>query len=216
MPSTERGVDMATLDILTETEASQSASGIDTALPSDSLARMVTAVSARIDELVGPVVNRAVTEYHNGGGVIRPRQTPLASVTTLKYWDGTTQTSYTQDTWGVAGNADGFYIEQSGSYPHDVKIVRRSSGTSVDWPCGHQVLQLVYVAGRAATTAAVDARYKECAAEVLRRLWDRESSAWSRGADPFGDDLVSRRFFKAFDYVVMEMLGDEMDRPGIA
>ena len=74
---------MATLDILTETEASQTASGIDTALPSDELARMVTAVSARIDELVGPVVNRAVTEYHNGGGVIRPRQTAVASVTTL-------------------------------------------------------------------------------------------------------------------------------------
>jgi hypothetical protein len=74
----------------------------------------------------------------------------------------------------------------------------------------------VYVAGRAATTATVEDRYKECAAEVLRRLWDRESSAWSRGADPFGADPVSSRFFKAFDYVVAEMLGDEMKLAGIA
>ena len=67
-----------------------------------------------------------------------------------------------------------------------------------------------------AATAAVAERYKECAAEVLRRLWDRESSAWSRGADPFGDEGVSRRFFKAFDYVVAEILGDEMKPPGVA
>jgi hypothetical protein len=207
---------MATLDILTEVEASEAASGVDTATLSTELPRMVTAVSARIDELVGPVVNRTITEYHDGGGVIRPRQTPVSSVTTLTNWDGSTQTSYTADTWGVAGNANGFLIEQSGSYPHDTLIYRRSSGTSLAWPNGHRNLKLVYVTGRAATTATVDARYKECAAEVLRRLWDRESSAWARGSSPFGDDNVSSRFFKAFDYVVAEMLGDEMKMPGIA
>lgn len=207
---------MATLDILTENEASQAASGVDTALLSGELTRMVTAVSARIDELVGPVVQRAVTEYHDGGGVIRPRQTPTASITTLKHWDNSTLTSYTEDTWGVAGNADGFLVEQSGSYPHDVTIVRRSSGVSVDWPSGRRNLELVYVAGRAASTTAVDARYKEAAAEVLRRLWDRESSAWSRGSDPFDDVTVSRRFFRAFDYVIQEHLGDELKPPGVA
>lgn len=206
---------MATLDILTEFEASQAASGVDLAALAE-LPRMVTAVSARIDEIVGPVVNRTVTEYHDGGGVIRPRQTPVSSVTTLKHWDNSTLTTYTADTWGVAGNTNGYIIEKSGSYPHDAVIYRRSSGSSVAWPEGHRCLELVYVAGRAATTAAVEDRYKECAAEVLRRLWDRESSAWARGADPFGDDGVSRRFFKAFDYVVAEMLGDEMKLSGIA
>lgn len=207
---------MATLDILSEQEASHAASGVDGALLSVELGRMVTAVSARIDELVGPVVQRAVTEYHDGGGVIRPRQTPVASVTTLKHWDNSTLTSYTQDTWGAAGNANGFLVEQSGSYPHDAVIVRRSGGVSCGWPAGHRNLELVYVAGRAATTGDVAARYKECAAEVLRRLWDRESSAWSRGSDPFDDETVSRRFFRAFDYVVQEHLGDELKPPGVA
>jgi hypothetical protein len=206
---------MATLDILTEIEASQAASGVDSAVLTD-LTRMVTAVSVRIDELVGPVVNRAVTEYHDGGGVIRPRQTPVSSVTTLKHWDGSTMNTYTADTWGVAGNTNGYFLEKSGSYPHDVIIYRRSSGCSVDFPLGHRSLELVYVAGRAATTAAVDARYKECAAEVLRRLWDREASGWARAPDPFGADTVSSRFFKAFDYVVAEMLGDEMKITGWA
>ncbi len=204
---------MATLDILTDVEASQAASGVDTAYLVD-LSRMVTAVSVRIDELVGPVVNRAVTEYHDGGGVIRPRQTPVSTVTTLKYWNGSTTTTYTADTWGQAGNANGYIIEKSGSYPHDAIIYRRSSGSSVAWPDGHRCIELVYVAGRAATTALVDARYKECAAEVLRRLWDREASGWARAADPFGPDNVSGRFFKAFDYVVAEMLGDEMKVTG--
>lgn len=208
---------MATLDILTDSEASLAASGIDTAVSPIELARMVTAVSARIDELVGPVVNRTVTEYHDGGGFIYPRQTPVSSVTTLKHWDGTSTTTYTLDTWGTAANTYGFVIETSGSYSHDARIVCRSSGTPTTFPTGHQSLQLVYVAGRAASTAAVAERYKECAAEVLRRLWDRESSAWARGTDPFAEDAgVSRRFFGAFDFVIREHLGDELKPPGVA
>jgi len=207
---------MATLDILTTAEAIQAASGIDEANLSSQLERMVTAVSARLDELVGPVVNRTVTEYHHGGGSVRPRQTPLSAVTTLKQWDGSTITTFTEDTWGVAGNADGFFVERSGSYSHDARIVRRSSGTSMPFDVGCRSIELVYVAGRAATTDAVPARYKECAAEVLRRLWDRESSAWARGNDPFGEDVSAFRFFKAFDYVVSEHLGDEMYPPAVA
>lgn len=206
---------MATLDILTANEASYAAAGVYDIF--DGLDRMVSAVSARIDELVGPVVQRSVTEYHDGGGVIFPRQTPVSSVTTLKSWDGTTVTTYTLDTWGVAGNADGFIVETSGSYPHDAKIVRRTSGTSVDFPSGHRSLELVYVAGRAASTETVDARYKEAAAEIVRRLWDRESSTWSRGGDPFAEGAgPSMRFFKAFDYVIAEHLSDELKPPAVA
>ena len=207
---------MATLDILTTAEAIQAASGMDDANLSGQLEQMVSAVSARLDELVGPVVNRTVTEYHDGGGSIRPRQTPLSAVTTLKQWNGSTITTFTEDTWGVAGNADGFFVEESGSYSHDTRIVRRASGTSMAFAEGCRSLELVYVAGRAASTDAVPARYKECAAEVLRRLWDRESSAWARGNDPFGEDVPAFRFFRAFDYVVKEHLADEMLPPAVA
>ena len=207
---------MATLDILTATEGVNAALGVDTGHEAD-VARMVTAVSGRIDALVGPVVNRTVTEYHSGGGVIRPRQTPVASVTTLRHADGVTITSYTEDVWGEAANADGFYVERSGYYPHDTRILRRSGGTNVAWLTGHSSLELVYVAGRAATTATVTERYKEVAIECMRRLWDREATAWSRGSDPFVEGGgQSSRFFKVFDYVIAEHLGDEMKPPGVA
>lgn len=207
------------LDILTDAEATLAALNVSTA--GDHLAsiqRMNSAVSGRLDELVGPVVNRTVTEYHDGGqATIWPRETPVSSVTTLRHWDGTTTTAYTEDTWGSAANANGFLVEQSGSYPHDARIYRRASGSNVLWPSGHRSIQLVYVAGRAATTAAVSARYKECAAEVIRRLWDREAGAWARGGEPFAEGAgPSMRFFKAFDHVIAEHLGDEMKPPGIA
>ena len=210
---------MATLDILTVAEGIRAALGVDTG-HEDDVARMVTAVSGRIDKLVGPVVNRTVTEYHHGGAYdIVPRQTPLSAVTTLKHADGATVTTYTEDTWGEAGNADGFLVEQSGSYPHDVRVFRRSSGAVVSWPTGQGSLELVYVAGRAATTAVVAERYKEVAIEIMRRLWDREASAWARAPDPFvveGAGSGSSRFFKVFDYVVAEHLGDELKPPGVA
>lgn len=209
---------MATLDILTAAEAQTAALDADSGHEA-AIARMNTAVSVRIDELVGPVVKRAVTEYHDGGEqAIWPRQTPLATVTTLKEWDGSTITTLTEDTWGVAGNADGFVIEQSGAYPHDVAIYRRSAGDDAKFVTGHRAIQLVYQAGRAADTASVEARYKECATEILRRLWDREASAWARGgADPFDPAAgASSRFFKAFDHVIAEHLGDEMKTPGLA
>ena len=206
---------MATLDILTLAEAVRAALGVDTG-HEDDVARMVTAVSGRIDELVGPVVNRTVTEYHDGGSVIWPRQTPVSAVTTLKHAAGATVTVYTEDTWGSAGNADGFLIEQSGSYPHDARVFRRSGSSYVAWLAGHRSVELVYVAGRAAATASVAERYKEVAIECMRRLWDREASAWARGSDPFVEGGgQSSRFFKVFDYVVAEHLGDEMKPPGV-
>ena len=208
---------MATLDILTVAEGIRAALGVDTG-HEDDVARMVTAVSGRIDKLVGPVVNRVVTEYHDGGcEAIWPRQTPVSSVTTLRHADGATVTAYTQDTWGAVANTDGFILEQSGSYPHDARIHARSGGTNVAWLAGHSSLELVYVAGRAADTAAVAERYKEVAIECMRRLWDREASAWARGSDPFVEGGgQSSRFFKVFDYVIAEHLGDEMKPPGIA
>jgi len=208
---------MATLDILAEGEAIKAALSVETGHEVD-IARMVTAVSGRIDELVGPVVNRVVTERHDGGcDAIWPRQTPVSSVSTLRHADGATVTAYTEDIWGAVANTDGFLLEQSGSYPHDARIHRRSGGSNALWPTGSQSLQLVYVAGRAADTASVAARYKEVAIECMRRLWDREASAWSRGADPFVEGAgQSSRFHKIYDFVIADHLGDELKPPGVA
>lgn len=208
------------LDILTEAEASRAALGTDSPGAShlEQIARMNTAISRRIDELVGPVVQREVTEYHDGDvEVLLPRQTPVASVTTVTEWDGTTQTALTADTWGAAGASSGFTFEQSSGYGHSARILRRSSGGPSRFAAGSQSVRLVYTAGRYADTASVDPLFKEAAAEIMRRLWNREAGAWARGADPFdAEGMGTSRFFRAVDHVIDELLGHEKPPPAVA
>ena len=210
---------MALLDILTDAEARRAALNVDATVSPTDLARMVTAVSARIDKLVGPVVQREVVEYRDGGAAtIVPHETPVASVTSITEWDGSTQTILTADTWGTAGAADGYWLDQSATYAHACKIERRSSGSRATFAAGSGSVKLVYVPGRFADTASVSPLFKEAAAEVLRRLWNREAGAWARGADPFdaADGLGTSRLFKAVDYVVAELLGREKRLPAVA
>lgn len=203
------------LDILDEQEAKRAALGTDSAGGShiDQIGRANTAVSRRIDALCGPVVAREVTEIHEvDGGVIWPHQTPVLSVTSVTEWDGTTQTALAADTWGSAGAANAYFVDGAG---HGVQVLRRSSGSAYRF--GPSV-RLVYQAGRFGSTATVDELWKEAAAEVLRRLWNREAGAWARAADPFdaGDGMGTSRLFRAVDYVVDELLGHEKLPPGIA
>lgn len=212
---------MALLDILTSAEATRAALHGDAAgAHGEDIARMNTAVSVLIDELCGPVVHRTVTEYHDGGqSVIWPRQTPLSTVTTVKEWDGTTLTTLTADTWGTAGNADGYLIEQSGSYAHDARIYRRSSGSNAYFGTGHRSVELVYVAGRAATTADVSARFKEAAAAILRRMWKREGSSFAYTPDFYANTdeaAATMPFFRAVVPMVDEFLADERKPPSVA
>lgn len=206
------------LDILDEAEAKRAAFGTDAAAAAhtEQVARAITAVSRRIDALVGPVVQRTVTEYHNGGsGSIYPYKTPVVSVTTVTEWNGSTQTALTADTWGTAGAANGYATDGAG---HVFRILRQTSGYGSTFLAGDRSVRLVYEAGRFATTADVDPLFKEAAAEVLRRLWNREAGAWARGADPFdtGDGMGTSRLFRAVDYVVDELLAHEKPPPAVA
>lgn len=176
------------------------------------LERFITAISRRMDEVIGPVVNRAVTEYHDGGGcALWPRQTPVSSITTLTEASGTTTTELTAQTFGTEAD---YILEQSGSYAHDHRIVK-VSGT---FPTGHQNVQLVYVAGRAANTAAVNARIVSAAGMIMRRLWRRESSSWAQTNvwDEATEPTLGVGFFKVVDPMIAEFLADEMKPPGIA
>lgn len=199
------------LDILTEDEALRAAFGTGAAAHLDQVHRMNTAVSRRIDALVGPVVQREVTEYHDGGtDALWPRLWPVASVTSVTEWDGTTATALTADTWGAPGATAGYLLDGG-------RIVRQSGGHTSRFLTGARAVRLVYIAGRFESTGEVDARFKETAAEVLRRLWNREAGAWARAGDPFQDDLGgTSRFFKAIDHVVAELLGDELLPPAVA
>ncbi|HWH31205.1 MAG TPA: hypothetical protein VNU01_00895, partial [Egibacteraceae bacterium] len=177
-----------TLDILTLAEGKTACNITGTGHDTE-LAQFITAVSRRIDELCGPVVNRTVTdELHNGGrGFIRPRKTPVDSVTTLVEYRHTTDTSLTEET-NATKQADGFMVDEE--WAHNVRIIRRTSGSDAAFPAGRRNVVLTYVAGRAANTAAVDAKFKRAAGDMLQRMWRRGAAAWSGGGDPFEANAV--------------------------
>ena len=209
-----------TLDVLTLDEAK---AAINMTAANDQhegeLELFITAVSRRFDELIGPVVNRTVTEYHDGGvSIIWPYQTPVSTVTSLTEWDGSASTVLTADAFGVAGVTDGYLLESSPSYVHGTRLIRRSGGTNTYFTTGSRSIQLVYVAGRAATTEDVDSRIKAAAGMVLRRAWKREAGAWAQTPTFLTntEESVGTGFYKVVDPVVHEWLGDELKPPAIA
>lgn len=195
-----------TLDILTLGEA-KAAINLDSSVATHDteIARFVTAVSRRIDELCGPVVVRTITgEQHPGGGrSIVPRKRPVSSVTTIKEYSGTTATTLAaEDLAAGTATANDYWLDP------DLDIIYRRSATRASVFADTRVI-LTYVAGRAADTATVDAKFKIAAGSILRRLWKREAGAWARGGNPFDADADTNGFFRAVDPMIAELLGSE-------
>ena len=212
---------MADLDVLTLDEGKQA---IHQAIGNESqearLRWYISGVSRRLDEFVGPIVQRTVTEYHDGGaGSLEPDQTPVISITSVTEWDGTNQTTLTADTWGVAGNTNGYVLEPSGNSPHGVRIHRYTSGYASRFVSGDRSVRLIYEAGRAATTEDVEERYKFVAAELLQRVWTPSAAAWHRGPEFLANvdaeiGAVSRN--PHVMGVLRDWLGDELKPPVFA
>lgn len=139
----------------------------------------VTAVSQRLDQACGPIVQRTVTdEFHSGGcGLIRLRRSPVASVTTVTEYDtagtGTVLTAEDYDTTGTYA-LDPWPGDPSGLY-HG-KLWRRTTSRSGTWfVAGRNNVRVTYVAGRYATTlAAQQSRFGQAALVLLRWMWAQE------------------------------------------
>lgn len=198
-----------TLDIITLNEG-KGAINLPTSNTSydTELALFITGISRRIDALIGPVVNRTITdEKHNGGGYcVGLRKHPVSSVTTVEEYDRagnlTTLTAEDEDT----KPADGYLLLNVST--HRADIYRRAAGSPVPFTLGELNVLVTYVAGRAANTAAVDALYKLGAANILRRVWQREAGGWAR-TDDFGDAAVETGFFRAIDPMIREWFAHE-------
>ena len=196
---------MALTDILTEDEAlaaiNMVGSGASHALE---LGMWVSAISEAIDAACGPVVVRTVSETLDAaGGVLFLTQYPVDSVTTVTEYVSGTGTVLTAESTTVAGG----YLLRNGI------LARRSSFATINW---HGQVTVTYEAGRYATTAEVGAKFKLAAASILRRLWAREASAWSRGGDPFAEAGAGPGFFRVAEPMIQEFLGDELRAPAIA
>ena len=202
-----------TLDILTLDEAKRALNIplADTSFDTE-VASYVTAVSQRLDDLCGPVVNRTITaETHDGGGeYIFPNYTPVASVTTVTQYLSGTATVLAAEDFDTSTTND--YL-LTGVGTHAAMIRRRSSWSDSVFPAGRANVLITYVAGRFATTAAVSPKFKQGAAKMLSVMWKGDQGA---GTVTFGapetEDLGIIGF--AIPRAVLELLAEEI-RPKV-
>jgi hypothetical protein len=179
---------VATLDLLTLQEAKlglneQNATGLDGKLPA-----WITAVSLRLDGLLGPIVRRTITaEQHDGGsGVIHLRHYPATSITTVTEYDDTTATLLVAET-NAFKPADGYLVDP---YPVPLTLAdgtpvtllsrrmhRRKSGKDSSFTSGRRNVEVTYVAGRFATTETVEERFKRAAVLTLQNLWQSQRNS---------------------------------------
>lgn len=193
-----------TLDVLTLAEG-HTAINLPTATTDydAELAMQITAISRLMDDEVGRVVQRVVTdELHDGGTwALVTRQWPVASFTTV-----------TEDLAGTPTVLTAYRKE-----PFD-RIASLFSGrierNTNTFPDGRWNTKVTYVAGRYAATASVDARFKSCAGSILRRLWKRESGTWAQSSDFFEglDSQAGTGFYRVAKPIIDEMLPDELTR----
>mgnify|MGYP000884904909 CR=1 FL=1 len=197
---------MATTDLITLAEAREAvnlASGAEDTI----LAAYVSAASLTLDALCGPVVQRTVTETVpvDVTDVIVLEQSPAASITSVVEYDS-------------AGASTTLTVETVSSKPTSgYRLVRsrwlerRSSGAAYPFPYGGNV-SVTYVAGRAASTSAVDAKFKTACKMLLANMWRFERGT---GTQTFGGDGSGLPGFLVPN-AVSALLADELLPPGIA
>ncbi len=187
---------MATLDVLDSTEALAAISepSADTTL----LAAYVSAVSLHLDEIAGPVVQRSVTDTHDGGrSSVWLTGRPVSSITTVVE-DGTTLT--TSD-WHARRRS-------SDSTLFTGEVVRVSGDSAITWTSGLDKVVITYVAGRFADTASVDERFKDAARLLLQNAWRAQQHA-VRGLDEYDVPSTSFRKF-GLPNAVRDILAGEL------
>lgn len=202
---------MADTDVLSMTEAKQALGigSVDTTRDGD-LTRLISAASARLDEAIGPVVQRDVTHLVDGG---RPRLElplgPVSAVSAVTEYQGTSAVTVTQETAG-SFPSDGWVGER---YDPDASLlsgvlVRRSGGSNTCWYPGTANISVEYTAGRVQATADVDPRHKEAAVLILRNLWRSYENSVG-GVEEFDSPFQSYPTF-ALPNAVKDLLAREL------
>jgi len=194
---------MAAEDLVTVSEA-KSALRLGTTANDTLLAAWITAVSVRVDELCGPVVNRTVTaEAHDGGmTVVFPKLVPFSSVTTV--------TEYDTAGTGTVLSAEDFDTKPANAYLVDGELLRRRSSGGDSWfAYGRKNVIVTYVAGRVANTAAVTEQFKRSALIILAHMW-REEHGQASTTFNTDDGLVTVGAGWAIPRRARDLLGNQM------
>ncbi len=135
----------------------------------------VTAVSRKLDDMCGPIINRTVTETHDGGcNGVRIIAEPVDSFTSVTEYAGTTAQVLTAET-SSSQTATSYLWDPLTGY-----LRRRGSGSDAYFAAGRKNVVVVMTSGRGTTA---DERFKRAAGIILGQLWKRERGA---GTETFG------------------------------
>jgi hypothetical protein len=175
-----------TLDVVTLAEFEADLGDVDDTLA----AAYITSVSRLLDKVCGPIVQRTITdEVHDGGSnMIMLSEWPVASVTSVVEYQGHTAVTLTEEAV-TTSPANGFLCEFDNG-----EVFRRAGKRDWTFYRGRRNILVTYVAGRYATTATVDARFKRAALITLRNLWSREQGMGTVTFGPDGQPIVGATF----------------------
>lgn len=204
------------LDLLTPGEAAAAINSprqVDGAIDAQ-LELWISAMSERIDDLCGPVVQRPFTEAVTGGGwSVILDAAHVATVTSVVEYSNGVGTTVEADAVDLL-NPSGYVLEDLAG---TTVLRRRSGGTPFRWVAGHRNIVVAGTAGRFPTTDDVSPKFKTAAGAILRRFHSREASSWSTGGQPFESPAApGSGFFRAVDPMVAELLSRELLGPVIA
>lgn len=167
-------------DVITLNEAKQALAIEETFSETNTLlAGYIQAISEKLDDTCGPIVKRTITsELHDGGTTkIYLNYRPVASLTTITEYDGTTGQVLTAHTNASQTNNQYLLDGNRGT------IRRMETGDLTEFACGLKNIDVTYIAGRFDTTSDVDFRYKLAAQITLAHVWRSEQGM---STDEFG------------------------------
>lgn len=170
---------MATLDVVSYDRARQSRNigPVDTS-KKPLFESVISAVSQRMDELCGPIVQRTITEIVE---VDRPMTSirlatgPVSSITSVTVYVTGDDTTLTAETLTTAGGYLPEFenrIRPDGTSQLLSGVLRRRLAFGDSWWDWPSRVRVVYVAGRYANTAAaVDSRFEQAALIAIASMW---------------------------------------------
>lgn len=204
---------MAATDLLTPGEGKDAINVSGSGTANDAALRIwISAVSQRIDALCGAVVARTVTDVIDGRYVadLRVFTPPILTVTSVTEYVAGVGTVLTAETNTVAG---GYLIEPQSR----ARLMRRTAFWDTYW---QGRVEVVYSAGRFASTSDVDAKFKAAAQTALGGVWPTVAGAWANPQNPLaqaGTPVLGGGPLDLIDSTVRALLADEiMIRGGVA
>lgn len=176
---------------------------------------LVTAVSLKLDELVGPVIQRTVTERHHGGfGQILLRRRPVTSISSIVEYRSGTATTLTAETISAQGDYLAELADDDSGLLSGM-VYRRSGFTDTYWPAGRQNIVVTCLAGRFADiTAAAGSRFAQAARLSVKANWAGELN----GVQNVGEYDVPMASFPTVTIpkAAVDLLADQVQYVGIA